>query len=116
MALIKDFIIAEKRAVIVKHDTLGHLCGYIGIPEGHPLHGKHYDDEAVPHEVHGGWTYSEDHAPFVEADGRWYFGFDCAHLGDYVPGASFSDPDNSEDTYRDESFVERELRQAATTF
>jgi len=30
-------------------------------------------------QVHGGCNYAE------EADGRWWFGFDCGHAGDYLP-------------------------------
>lgn len=50
------------------------LCGYVDVPQGHPMHGKHYDDVAV--DVHGGLTYSES-----EGD-AWRFGFDTAHFGD----------------------------------
>lgn len=62
--------------------------GYVLIPEGHPLHGKHYDDIDVS--VHGGLTFSE----LVDSDmvtewglektdeGAWCVGFDTAHWGD----------------------------------
>jgi hypothetical protein len=36
-------------------------------------------------EVHGGISYADDHAPFEPPDGRWWFGFDCGHAGDYLP-------------------------------
>lgn len=47
---------------IMLRDTHGgHLCGYVGVPQGHPLWG--WDHEAVPAtvgiEVHGGLTYSQ---------------------------------------------------------
>ena len=35
----------------------GHLCGYVGLPEGHKFFGKDYD--AIEAHVHGGLTYSE---------------------------------------------------------
>ena len=65
--------------------------GYVIIPKGHELHGKHYDDINV--DVHGGLTYSdkltEDIASmfFPKDDlkddiGGWLVGFDCAHYGD----------------------------------
>lgn len=98
-----------------------HRCGYVEVPEGHPLHGVDYHTEHeslsdvnaeelevgkkgpiltltagvgaregevrrspdIVFDVHGGLTYSgagEDGYP-VESDG-WWFGFDCAHLGD----------------------------------
>lgn len=37
-------------------------------------------------EVHGGVDYADDHVPDQEPDGRWWFGFDCGHAGDYLPG------------------------------
>lgn len=52
--------------------------GYIGLPEGHPLYGKGYDD--VPVEVNGGLTFGQEE----EIDGikYWVFGFDCCHVWD----------------------------------
>lgn len=29
---------------ILRHPSFGHLCGYVGVPKGHPLHGKCYND------------------------------------------------------------------------
>lgn len=31
--------------LVVRHATLGHLCGYVRVPEDHPWHGLGYDDE-----------------------------------------------------------------------
>ncbi len=58
---------------------MGHYCGYVGLPEGHPWFGVFYDFiiEVGPAEVHGGLTYSE-----FRKDGLWWIGFDCAHSGD----------------------------------
>ena len=53
---------------------MGHRCGYVGVPEGHPMYEKHYDEVNVY--VHGGLTYSE------LDDGLWTFGYDCAHWDD----------------------------------
>jgi hypothetical protein len=53
---------------------MGHRCGYVGVPAGHPMFGKHYDDVEVA--VHGGLTYSE------EDEGLWCFGYDCGHWDD----------------------------------
>ena len=38
-------------------------------------------------EVHGGVNFADDQPPGREPDGRWWFGFDCGHAGDFVPGA-----------------------------
>jgi hypothetical protein len=78
----------------VRHPTAGHWCGYVGIPEGHKLFGKAYDD--VGADVHGGLTFSdrcsgnpEGHTVcHVVDDGEpevFWFGFDCAHLWDISP-------------------------------
>jgi hypothetical protein len=68
----------------------GHWCGYVAVPPGHPLHGKHYDTPDV--NVHGGLTYADKcdgavcHVPKPgEPDDVWWFGFDCAHGGDLSP-------------------------------
>ena len=65
---------------------MGHRCGYVGVPEGHPLYGKHYDDVDV--DVHGGLTFSNDE------DGLWLFGYDCAHFDDA------KDPELMSDEYK----------------
>jgi hypothetical protein len=77
---------------------LAHRNGYVGIPESHPWFGIGYSQCALrcacreqwcghrpEHlvDVHGGITYADK-----EADGLWYFGFDCAHLGD-APSPEF---------------------------
>lgn len=84
--------------LIVRNKT-GALCGYVGVPEGHPLYKKDYDDIAsrVIEHPHGGLTFSglcsnapeEEgicHKPGVgEKDSVWWLGFDCAHLDDFIP-------------------------------
>lgn len=57
-----------------------HLCGYVQVPEEHPLYLRPYGDFEVS--VHGGLTFDcEAEAPF---SGYW-IGFDCAHSGDSSP-------------------------------
>jgi hypothetical protein len=50
--------------------------------------------EASPEFVfkcHGGLTYSEHRNPAIgKDDGLWWFGFDCAHCGDFQPLSSYS--------------------------
>lgn len=53
----------------------GHLCGYVGVPEGHPF----YKSEGEELTVHGGVTYTK------EVDKTWWFGFDAGHSGDLMP-------------------------------
>ena len=92
----------------------GSWCGYVGLVPGQPLYGIGYSAcvlRPVPCEdagfycshtpgsflnVHGGLTFSGAcqkrvhgicHVPAPqELDTLWWFGFDCAHLGDFSPG------------------------------
>lgn len=97
---------------MVRHDSLKHWCGYVGLPEAHPHHGKDYD--SIDADVHGGLTYASDHAPKQEADGQWWVGFDCAHVGDIVPGALRHDePTRDEDVYRTAEWVQAETNRLA---
>ncbi len=55
----------------------GHLCGYVVIPQSHPLYNKEIGE--IDYIVcHGGITFSECHDTHL-------IGFDCGHSGDYVP-------------------------------
>lgn len=78
---------------LIKRNSCGILCGYVGVPKEHPSYGKHYDEVDV--EVHGGLTFSDkcsgdetgichivDHG---ENDDVWWLGFDCGHAGDLTP-------------------------------
>ena len=97
--------------LIVRVSGHGALCGYVAVPPGHPWHGTDYaacferpachvheDKGWCTHEpdghvkVHGGLTYSgrcRGKVCHVAAPGEpedvWWFGFDCAHLGDLIP-------------------------------
>jgi hypothetical protein len=63
----------------------GHLCGYVRIPAEHPYHHKRYEEMEI--DCHYGLTYGEVEDGEVE-DGHW-IGFDCGHLGDYVPSMEY---------------------------
>lgn len=63
--------------VIVKNSLMGmeYFCGYVALPEGHPLFGKLYDE--LDHvRVHGGLTFSQ------KVGEHWVLGFDTAHMDD----------------------------------
>lgn len=81
---------------LVNRGPMGALCGYVGVPKGHPYHGREWDNIDVA--VHGGVTFakgcqhSEDPAFGVchipdpgEPDDVWWIGFDCAHFQDLIP-------------------------------
>lgn len=75
---------------LVVRGPMGALCGYVGVPAGHPAHGKDYDSVEVS--AHGGLTYGAScagnicHVPQPgEEDHVWWLGFDCAHAFDVAP-------------------------------
>lgn len=120
----------------------GALCGYVGVPMGHPWFGKDYDSCGLTGdkpegyepdwyiEVHGGLTYADAcqhsadghgicHTPEPgEPDNIWWLGFDCAHLCD-MSGMAWGRAErfNSTGIYRDLDYVKAECanlaRQAA---
>ena len=61
----------------------------------HILSGAKSMDDACPislaFHVHGGINYAEDHIPHEQPGDRWWFGFDCGHAGDYLPGRKIPD-------------------------
>jgi hypothetical protein len=82
---------------LIVRGPLGALCGYAGVYPGHPFHKHHYD--AVDVDVHGGLTFSDGCAHSADesqgichipepgtSDDVWWFGFDCSHCDDFVPG------------------------------
>lgn len=99
-------------ACLVQRSSIGAWCGYVAVPTGHPTHGKDYytyslslddaekfslDDIRVMREindirVHGGLTYAGNCRKHANAPkDAWWFGFDCAHAGDFVPNCDLID-------------------------
>lgn len=70
-------------------------------------------------DVHGGITYAEGHLPGQEDDGKWWFGFDCAHSGDLLPRDSqnwarlFAEGRSDRPVYRDLTYVRAECSKLA---
>lgn len=116
----------------------GALCGYVGVPVGHPWHGADYDScgryspkpegyepDWYP-DVHGGLTYAsgcnhpDDQARGIchvpgdgEPDDTWWLGFDCAHAGDHCPKYSAYSTRWPDDAYRDIDYVRGECQKLA---
>lgn len=119
--------------LLVRHPTLGQICGYVGVAPGHPAHAKPYDDDVLCRvDVHGGLTFSgacstpenEAHGichvpePGEPEDVHW-LGFDCGHYMDLSPGLRATlrdiaaknpgqfghDPVTWPETYRDAAYV-----------
>lgn len=91
-----------------RHPRRGHWCGYVGIPPGHPLHGKHYDevyrgdDDYPPESLTFSDECEETDAPCRgichvaapgEPDKLWWFGFDFAHCDDAAPYDYMREPE-----------------------
>lgn len=118
----------------------GALCGYVGLPAGHPWHGKDYsecltrcgEDWCYEHSpeaavrVHGGLTFADACANtadesrgicHVPLPGRphdvWWFGFDCAHSGDESPAYSRKYGFGDHEVYRDVAYVVAECTDLA---
>jgi len=104
----------------------GALCGYVGVAPGHPLFEQSGDDL----DAHGGITYGATcqeganeskgicHKPGAgEPDHVYWFGFDCAHAGDFCPkfDTNLGAPTGWGEpvTYRDIPYVEGQCRDLA---
>lgn len=79
--------------MIVRNHMLGFLCGYVGVPKQHQLHGVEYTKvQDYLWMGHGGLTYSAACKGDIchladEGDHVWWFGFDCGHLSDHAPAS-----------------------------
>ena len=127
---------------MIHRGNSGALCGYVGVPKGHPWYRKGYLNDEIVVNVHGGLTFSEacdpeateDHGIcHVPEEGRphdiWWLGFDCAHAFDATPGldartrqyakempgfvADVPDSPLFHRTYKDVAYVENEVRNLA---
>ena len=106
---------------LIVRGPLGALCGYVGMPPDHFLHGLDYNAPDV--DVHGGLTYANscmendpDSICHIPEEGRpadvWWFGFDCSHAGDLVPSMQFTFSYGPE-YYRDMEYVKAEVTKLA---
>ena len=72
-----EFKVAGLRCAIIRHPELGHLCGYVHVPRGHPLDGVSSSDRVrvplaflkFPREPAGPMSlfFDENNEPCVEA-------------------------------------------------
>lgn len=96
---------------VLRMESSGHLCGYVKVPKGHPLYRKHYSQAVrkAAFFVHGSLTFSGTLRSDLPG---WWFGFDCAHSGDFCPGRGlhvFGCPE----AYKDFAFAVAECRELA---
>jgi hypothetical protein len=116
---------------LIVRNHAGALCGYVGLPPAHPLHGA-WNADAPDIQVHGGLTFAdwgdEDastahavcHVPEPgRPDDVWWLGFDCMHAGDASPAtdralARLTPPIRLRDqTYRTFGYVRAEVEHLA---
>lgn len=107
----------------IKRNRIGALCGYVRIAKKHPCYGKSYNGAEDYYNltegqiwwrkyvkrdvkyfvseirVHGGLTFAN------YWDGGFWFGFDCAHAGDFCPKIDDVVPGMIGNVYRDISYV-----------
>lgn len=79
----------ERLMCRIARNSLGVLCGYVFVPQAHPLHRKGTDSWWCV-EVHGGVTFANLMCFPGTSMKRYAIGFDCNHLGDLVPLLPYS--------------------------
>ena len=97
----KAYIIDGFNACIRRHGYVGHLCGYVEVPDGLSVNINEID-------CHGGITFN-DHWDELPTDG-YYIGFDCMHFRDWNPISAREGLTYSEDEYRDSEYVLNEIK------
>jgi hypothetical protein len=117
--------------LIRRHPSLGHLCGYVGVPKGHPAYGlsdfpiesgldentewwRRHVTNRVEYKVadisiHGGITHT---GPLTSHETIHWFGFDCAHHMDYIPKLG-KDLGKEITSYRDVDYVTHQVENLA---
>ncbi len=91
------------------------LCGYVGVPRGHPDYGASMEILEDELAVHGGVTWADgvhdgDGWQWAWAGDVWWIGFDCGHYDDieFDVGSRTSIRSN-----KDAAFVRAEIRALA---
>ncbi len=120
--------------VFIRRAGNGVLCGYVGVPSEHPLYGLGYfeiyellDSKDISVDCHGGLSWANqfeikaEHLSLYEGVDLncWFFGFDCAHLYDVVPGHPpailNSALQDGRSRYRNIAYVERHCKKLHET-
>lgn len=101
----------------IVRNPMGALCGYVGVPEEHPHFGKGYDN--VDYRAHGGLTYADacqvgGAVCHAGDDKRWWFGFDCAHHGDEIPGMLDYGHQSYDEWYKNLGYVRSQVEELAS--
>lgn len=103
---------------MIRPQSHGAWCGYVGVPPGHPWHGGHEDalPESVHDASHRGLTFASPVVATSVASAHrcaylWWFGFDCAHSGDFMP--AWARPTLGSGVYRTSGYVRRRVNALA---
>jgi len=111
--------------LIVRNPLAGNLCGYVGLPPGHPAYGGDWEHPLLADvNVHGGVTFGSrcqengGHICHVARPGEpedvWWVGFDCAHCDDRCPRDEPRHTWNGYPaSYRDVDYVRRQTESLA---
>ena len=75
---IERWTFDDTECYIVRHPSLGHLCGYARFTK-RPVREQGHVGVLTYVPVHGGITFANE-----DDDGSMVYGFDCAHAGDAV--------------------------------
>jgi len=107
-------------ACMIVRNGMGALCGYVAVTKEHPDYRKDYNEIDGEVRCHGGITYSDecsDHICHVPEPGQpddvWWFGFDCAHLSDFIPGHFMRGLRSASGIYRNVAYVKDEVKSLA---
>lgn len=83
---------------VTKHPDLGYFIGEVKLPKNHRHVGEWHADLCLEYVVHGGITISH------EKNGEWWIGFDCCHVGDWLPCSRFA-PAITETVWTEEAAI-----------
>lgn len=97
----KAYVIDGFNACIRRHEYLGHLCGYVEVPDGLIV-----DIDEIA--CHGGITFNDSWSK-LPTDG-YYIGFDCMHFGDWDPLLAGNGWSSVNYTYKNTEFVLNEIK------
>lgn len=98
---------------VMLRNQFGAWCGYVAVPASHPCHGLGPDDELLVEGLpsHGGITFfgrAEGLCAELGVDDVWFYGFDCGHFWDLMPGLKVAGG-----AYRDVEYVRAHCEQLA---
>lgn len=97
----KAYVIDGFNACIRRHGFVGHLCGYVEVPDGLSVN---INEIAC----HGSITFN-DRWDELPTDG-YYIGFDCMHFRDWTPLSAKEGLTYDDDEYRDSEYVLNEIK------